>query len=75
MLSGLSQKGKQNDKKPIRVLHVGSRQPSFLLSRPGWLHGGWGIRVVPSMCSDVPLKPHPLARSSQSVFVGIVEFL
>ena len=44
MLSELSQKGKENKttKKPIRVLHVGNRQPSFLLSCPEWLHGGWG---------------------------------
>lgn len=56
MLSGLSQKGKQNGKKKkICVLHVGSREASFRQSCPfaGWLHGDCGIlesnRVLSSL--------------------------
>ena len=73
MLSELSQKGKENKttKKPIRVLHVGKRQPSFLLSCPEWLHGGWGNPSHPFHVLRRPFKPSGPARSSQTILVRI----
>lgn len=73
MLSELSQKGKENKttKKPIRVLHVGKRQPSFLLSCPEWLHGGWGNPSHPFHVLRRPFKPSGPARSRQTILVRI----
>lgn len=40
---------------------------------PGWLHDGWGIRVISSTCF-VLVKPQSLSRISQIIFVRIVKF-
>lgn len=71
MLSELSQKGKENKttKKPIRVLHVANRQPSFLLSCPEWLHGGWGNPSHPFHVLTCPFKPVLPEVAKLSLFV------